>query len=339
TDANGCVTSSNILINAPDTLTATIVNSTNANCFGTCSGSATVRAEGGITPYTFSWAPSGGTDSTATGLCAGTNTVTVTDTNGCVAIDSVTLSEPALMLNSSVTNASCNGSCDGSVILSVSGGTAPYAYLCSWDPWGWCNSNNLCAGNYTVTITDSQGCTITDSIIITEPDSIFITSIVDAPTLSNNDGAIDLTVTGGTPPYAFLWDNGAATEDIDSLAAGTYQVVVTDSLDCIDSLTIQVPQPTGITETNLAGGVKIYPNPFTIETTIILTSLNKYKSGVVLSLYDILGCKRNIFYTVDHKINDAAEIRLKRGDLPAGIYFYSIRAGEKLISNGKLIVQ
>ena len=336
TDVNGCVVMDSVTIYEPPALTSVITNSANPTCAGVCDGAATVTPSGGTGTYTYLWQPNGSTDSTATGLCAGTNTVTVTDANGCVVIDSVTLSEPPpLILISSVTNASCNGLCDGSIMLNVFGGTAPYTFSCSWAN---CNFNNLCAANYIVTVIDSQGCTISDSIIITEPDSIFITSIVDTPTLGNN-GAINLTVTGGTPPYAFLWDNGATTEDIDSLVAGAYQVVVTDSLDCIDSLTIQVPQATDITETNLAGGVKIYPNPFTTETTLILTSLNKYKSGVVLSLYDIVGSKRSISYTVNHKINDVAEIRLKRGDLPAGIYFYSVRAGENLISNGKLIVQ
>ena len=328
TDSNGCKVTDSIIIIEPPLLMANTILINNASCNNICDGQALVSYTGGTPPYIIVWNDSLTFTDTVVDLCAGVHSVIIYDSNSCSAIDSITITEPvALSITPTITESTCNGLCDGSVIFNISGGTPPYTILGGW--------NNLCAGNYVVTVTDSQGCTISDSIIIAEPDSIFIASIVNAATQSNNDGTIDLTVTGGTPPYTFSWNNGAASEDIDSLFAGIYQVVVTDSLGCIDSLTIEIPNLTGLSDINLQNRIKIYPNPFSKETTIILSSLYKEKISVSLFLYDIMGRKQNISYLLENN----NKIKLFRGVLFEGIYFFTISNQYDLLARGKLVVK
>ncbi len=112
-----------------------------------------------------------------------------------------------LMTAVSTTNVSCNGGTDGSVDLTVTGGTAPYTYV-------WNNSattedmTGLMAGTYEVTVTDANGCTATGSATVTEP-TMLMTAVSTTNVSCNNgtDGSVDLTVTGGTAPYTYVWNN------------------------------------------------------------------------------------------------------------------------------------
>uniref|UniRef100_UPI00191644E8 beta strand repeat-containing protein n=1 Tax=Flavobacterium sp. MK4S-17 TaxID=2543737 RepID=UPI00191644E8 len=160
TDNNGCTASVNFTVTQPTALSLTASSQTNVACNGGANGSATVSVSGGTVGYTYSWAPMGGTAATATGLSAGTYTVTVTDANGCEATQSFTITEPAASVSGStvVTDLSCSGGNDGTINLTPTGGTGPYTY-----DWGGGitteDRTGLAAGNYTVTITDFNGCT------------------------------------------------------------------------------------------------------------------------------------------------------------------------------------
>jgi len=292
-----------------------------------CDGQALVSYTGGTPPYIIVWNDSLTFTDTVVDLCAGVHSVIIYDSNSCSAIDSITITEPvALSITPTITESTCNGLCDGSVIFNISGGTPPYTILGGW--------NNLCAGNYVVTVTDSQGCTISDSIIIAEPDSIFIASIVNAATQSNNDGAIDLAVTGGTPPYTFSWNNGSTSEDIDSLFAGIYQVVVTDSLGCIDSLTIEVPGATGITETNLQNRIKIYPNP--ANHTVTIDYKFPYETNnALIEIYNIMGHK-----VINQRLeNNNGKININLSNLSNGLYFIIFVVNNNIVSTEKLLIE
>ncbi len=158
-------------------------------------------------------------------------------------------------------DADCFGAATGAINVTVSGGTMGYTY--SWtggagvveDPTG------LIAGVYTLTVTDSLGCTRTDSVMITEPTQISL-SATSSDEVIANDGSIDLTPTGGTPPYTYSWTNGAGVvEDPIALTAGTYTVTVTDSAGCIDSLTVTVGSQVGVYEIELLSQWTLFPNP------------------------------------------------------------------------------
>ena len=142
-------------------------------------GSIDLSVAGGTAPYTYSWNdPSNSTSQDISSLAAGTYTVTVTDDNSCTATETVTITEPtALLLSSTQINVSCNGGSDGSIDLSVAGGTAPYTY--SWDDAAVSTTEDISSlpiGTYTVTVTDNNSCTATETVTITEPAALSVST-------------------------------------------------------------------------------------------------------------------------------------------------------------------
>ncbi len=242
TDSNSCTQIDSSTIIEPASLSSSTTG-TNVTCNAGNDGAVDLTITGGLTPFTFLWS-NGDTTEDLSGLVASTYTVVITDSVGCPANDSFTITEPTAILSSIAgTNASCSGSADGSANLTVSGGILPYSYL-------WSNGattediSSLNSGTYIITITDSNLCIVIDSIIITEAVSV-TTSIIgtNVTCFNGSDGAANLTASGGTPPFTYLWSNGATTEDIASLTSGTYIVTVTDSNLCTkeDSITLNNP--------------------------------------------------------------------------------------------------
>lgn len=235
TNSLGCVTTDKFTITDPLELMATI-NTIDANC-GSCNGEASISVSGGNTPYTYLWS-NGSTNSNAQMLCAGTQSVEVTDANGCkkafsYSINSIGGPQDAII---SATAASCQNTCDGTASIQVIGGTAPYSYL--WLHNGSTNNNlsNLCAGKYTIQITDANSCVLSKQVEITSPTDITINEIV-----SNNEcnalpcrGAIQANVSGGLAPYTYSWSSNASNNSNfeSGLCAGTYFVTVTDINGC-----------------------------------------------------------------------------------------------------------
>jgi hypothetical protein len=239
------------------TMNSLSVNSTNSTCFGSNNGSATALGSSSNNTVNYLWS-NGSTLATQSGLSIGTYTVTVTDGNGCTLSNSVSISQP-----SSNNPIASNGgpTCIGTdATLSVSNGTS----------WSWTGPNGFTstlqnptvstsvfalseagAQVYTVVVTYADGCTQTTSTTLVLKDCSCTPptlSSVNTNVLCKNgtNGSIDLTVTGGQAPYTFVWSNGATTEDVSNLAAGTYKVVVIENLGCKDSLTITITEPSTI---------------------------------------------------------------------------------------------
>ncbi len=241
TDAIGCNTTATVIISDQNALATAIPLFNNVSCFGLCDGTATAIATGGVAPYSFVWSD-GQSAAMATNLCPGTYTVTVTDAANCVSTSTIDITEPELLTASATgVNASCGGNCDGTATVTPAGGTPVYSYL--WVPGGQttATATGLCAGSYTVTVTDANGCDTTATIVITEPPIIVASASVTAPTCTNtNNGAVDLSVSGGVPGYTYLWSNGATTEDLSNLLPGVYTVTVTDNIGCSKTLIVTV---------------------------------------------------------------------------------------------------
>jgi hypothetical protein len=177
------------------------------------------------------------TTATASGLVAGTYTVTVTDDEGCSAIASVTINQPAQIgLTMTKVDVSCFGGNDGSATVTVSGGSAPFTYLWNTVPaQTTATASGIVAGTYTVTVTDDEGCSATASVTINQPAQIDLTmSKVDVSCFGGNDGSATVTVSGGSAPFTYLWNTVPAqtTATASGLVAGTYTVTVTDDEGC-----------------------------------------------------------------------------------------------------------
>ena len=230
--------------------TVAITSTMNATCNGSNDGLATAVVSGGVGPFGYVWNPGNITGATASNLSAGSYTVTVTDSSDMSTATAVaTISEPtAITLSLSVTNVSCYGTCDGSASVTVSGGTAPYTYV--WMPFAVTTStiSNLCAGMYTVTVTDANGCTNTGNISVSQPPQLVANASVTSATCNSVcDGAAGTAPTG-TPPYTYLWSpGGQTTQSISGLCAGSYTVTVTDNTGCTDVQTMTVGQPPVLT--------------------------------------------------------------------------------------------
>ncbi|MFT3674722.1 MAG: T9SS type A sorting domain-containing protein [Chitinophagaceae bacterium] len=251
TDNNNCQITRSVTVNQPTALSGT-ASKTDVSCNGGTNGTASVSVSGGTAPYTYSWSPSGGTAATATGLAAGTYTVTITDNNNCQITRSVTVNQPtALSATTSKTDVSCNGGANGTASVSVSGGTAPYTY--SWSPSGGtaATATGLAAGAYTVTITDNNNCQITRSVTVNQPTALSATaSKTDVSCNGGANGTASVSVSGGTAPYTYSWSpSGGTAATATGLAAGTYTVTITDNNNCQITRSVTVNQPTALSGT------------------------------------------------------------------------------------------
>lgn len=251
TDANGCTNSDNIIVNQPPDIIP-VDSALAVSCFGTTDGAATTLITGGTGSYTFNWDAGTGsqTDSVATGLGAGTYTVTITDANGCTAVEPVIVpGQVVLTLSSDSTTPGCAFGADGTGTVHALGGVLPYTY--SWDAAAGSQTDStatgLMAGTYLVTVADANGCTQLDSALIVDPSAVVpVTDSTDVSCFSLSDGSASVTPSGGAGGYSYLW-NAAAANQTDSLAtglaAGTYVVTIADANGCTVDTAITITEP------------------------------------------------------------------------------------------------
>lgn len=246
-DDNGCSRDTIITILEPGVLTYTLDDITHCSCYGAKDGSISISISGGTQPYLINWSgPNDFTSSEADlhSISAGVYTLNLTDANYCntFTLDVVITSPPQILITPvSISDyngygVSCYGETDGYINVSVSGGTG--ALIISWEgPGGFSSSSEdisgLEAGSYTVTVTDDLACTASYEFNLTSPEELIIEYIVtDASCPDEANGAIDLEISGGVPPFSFLWDDGATTQDRSSIFSGYYTVQVTDANGC-----------------------------------------------------------------------------------------------------------
>ena len=236
-DASGCFNATTTVTVSGGGSFTTTSSQVNVTCFGGNNGSATISPAGGNAPYTYSWSPSGGAASTAAGITAGNYTVTVTDASGCVQTALYTITQPAAITSSitATTNVSCFGGHDGSATANASSGTAPYNYSWNTSPsQAGTSANNLSAGTYTVTVTDSKGCTTSVTAVITQPPGMNLTSASTPASCGLSDGTATVNASGGQAPYTFMWLTTPvqSNQTASNLSAGSYSIIVTDAKGC-----------------------------------------------------------------------------------------------------------
>jgi len=242
TDSKGCTTNATATVSQPPQLTVSISSKTDITCFGFTNGTAVATASGGTAPYSFLWSTTPAQNSNAaTGLPQGQFSVTATDGNGCIKSTSVIINDaPPLLTNIiNVASPKCYGGNDGSATISASGGKPPYNYLWSTNPPVTTPTvSNLPAGNFTVTVTDSNGCIQTDSIQLTQPSDLTISTGFTPTCEGRAEGRAYASVSGGTAPYSLLWSNAQTTDTIKNLTAGSYNLTVNDANNCSKTVTV-----------------------------------------------------------------------------------------------------
>lgn len=245
-DGAGCTeptTTTVIEIAGPSIVGAPVLNAT---CNGTCDGRIDILSmtatQYSIDGVSFQASP------TFNGLCAGSYTAIAEDANGCQATRQVTITEPpAMTFNSTIVDPVCADDCDGTITITVSGGSLPFQYSndngTSFQ--GGSTFADLCADDYDVIVMDANGCTAAKTETVTEPTALnLIFNSTDPTCFGDCDGTATADIGGGTSPYAYAWSNGATTEEVLDFCDGTYDLVVTDANGCmIDTLAFPITEP------------------------------------------------------------------------------------------------
>jgi len=268
TDNNNCSHDTVIEITQPDALIISSVEVHNLPCpYDINTGWAVVHFSGATQPYTFTWTDAssiniGINNDTVTGLVPGDYNIMIQDNNSCPSANagfSVTIPE-AFNLTGITDSVSCFNGNDGSVLLSVEGGTPGYSY--DWTPEAENTAylQNLNAGNYSVIVSDANSCTAETSFIVGEPDAELTASVIQTEFIlcyDDSTAEFELTVSGGTPPYSINWSDTEANTGFLNLAeegtisqsglpSSDYSITVTDSRFCETTTSISISQPVNI---------------------------------------------------------------------------------------------
>lgn len=229
-DASGAELTLEETIEQPEPINVSGTSSP-ASCNGSADGAIDLNVSGGAGGFTFFW-NNGALTEDIQAVAAGQYTVIVKDANNCSATEKLTIANTSgITISSTNVKSDCNDA-NGSIDIMVAGGEAPYAY--NWSDGASTEDRaNLKAGLYTVTVTDQNGCSAKAAIFIRDNNTLILrASTTSATCTDESSGSVDLTVSGGTPSYTYLWSNGATTEDLSDVSSGYYTVVVTDSKGC-----------------------------------------------------------------------------------------------------------
>lgn len=288
-------------INYPPVLEISLDSS---NC-NQANGSIAVTPIGGVEPYQYLWNTSA-TDSLITGLTSGNYSVTVTDALGCSSDTMVHLYDigAGTIIFTSTQDVLCYGDSTGSIYTNISGGTPPFSYT-------WSNGStdvaldSLPAGTYSLTVTDANNCIISDSTQINQPQAplAIVDSIKSISCYGAADGYINISVSGGTPPYTQLWSPSIVLP-AENLDTGTYILTVTDANNCEKKSSYEITEPAEI------------KSEFTITPPFCESS----NDGVVT--FTTIGGVGQYLYSWSDSImhNDSVRTGLQTGDYTVTVY-------------------
>ena len=320
TDSNGCADTASAVVSNVGSLISVTTSANSSNC-SACDGDAAIVATGGASPYAYDWGSGSTTNASATGLCAGSFTVTTTDSNGCSTETTIVINSVSSLSGvTSTTDVLCNGSVDGSISVTASSGSTPYTYL-----WGGANEttqsvSGLSIGTYPCTITDNIGCTIIVNANINGP-ALLSSGITSSSNCAVGSGNIIYSATGGTPPYQYSIDSGATwstSTTYTGLLANIYTCVVQDVNLCNVYNTISIDTALnvintlypinnclsyGAVYTQVTNGIAPYYLTWNIDPLNgDSTSLFNYVSlgDYELTVTDAAGCSSSSSFSIDN---------------------------------------
>ncbi|MCF8276813.1 MAG: gliding motility-associated C-terminal domain-containing protein [Flavobacteriales bacterium] len=258
TDNGGCSASNTVIVGIdPGNLSVAISSFADALCNGSCDGTATALAQNGTAPFQYAWDdPTFQQTSVATGLCANTYNVGVADANGCLATAQVVITEPTpIVANAVMDNQSNCGNPDGGASVVASGGTVAVDYTYTWNsvpPQITATAVGLLPGNYTVSVTDDNGCSEIANVVVTSTPGFTasITSSTDVSCFLGCDGNATVQESGtAVLPVTYSWNTVPVQQSATAtnLCAGSYTATITDNVGCIATASVTIAEPTKVT--------------------------------------------------------------------------------------------
>ncbi len=331
TDSTNCQALANYQVLDAAALTIDSLTISAPTCYGVNNGTGAIYAHGGTGNLNYNW---NGTAADTTALLnnigTGPLTITILDGNNCIVKDSAFVTQPPQIVINVLNqvNVLCNAGANGSITISTSGGVAGYTYL--WNNYQTGPTDTaLAAGAVTVTVTDSHACTVSQTFNITQTSTLVANPLeTDNKCFSAADGLIDANITGGSPPYSFMWSDSQSTQIAHALPAGTYTCTVTDYDGCTLLATSTVNQPediviydstiavkcngqnSGMITIAATGGV----SPFTFACTQDEAIFKYAQNGIITQLdtgiYSVIasdgnGCTKNIAAYVPSAVPDS----------------------------------
>lgn len=245
-DANGCTGEISVSLAEPSPFSISLTT-TDVFCNGYTSGSVVVNAAGGS--GTLAYSIDGinfQSPNTFNNLAAGNYTISVRDAGGCTGTKTMAIYQPsAIVVNTGSLNVDCNGNTTGAIYATAIGGSGPLQYSIdgvNYQSSG--NFTNLSSGNYVLFVKDAYNCVKTTSLVISQPNALVLSgTVTDVSCYGGSNGVIDIAVTGGTPPYKYLWSNDKSIEDLFNLPAGIYSVGIQDANGCTVTGVFTINQP------------------------------------------------------------------------------------------------
>lgn len=321
TDALGCVSSDSLTIIENNLITVSVSQLAQVICHDSAEASIAVSATGGLGTLGFAW-NTGDTIDTLPNLTAGMYFITVTDSVGCSKLDSISVYNPTLLTLSvdSLRHLACFEDSSGYVQVTGSGGEGGLSY--NWNTTSTLTSiDSLPQGNYSVTVTDTLGCS-TDTLVTVNEPALLITNIATFSHLScngANDGVVNMQTVGGTAPYSYSWNGNAGIDYDSTLAVGAYLIQVTDGNGCTSSDSITLTQPSvldivldslsdvscyqiadGSIGIHATGGTTPYSYAWNTSSPSTDSVINGLDTGMyIVTVTDQLGCVKIDSFTID----------------------------------------
>ncbi len=351
-DANGCSATATATVGEPDPINIGVVSVTPATC-GLANGSITISATGGDGNYLYYINGQSQSSPTFTNLAAGTYTFSVCDMNYCLYDTTIVIpGVPGFTATTTTTSPSCEGDCNGTATVAISGDSSN-TYTVVWNNGQTGLSiANLCAGVYTATITDANGCEVTVAATVSDPDPVSVNLVASSDeTCAGNDGTAVLNITGGTLPYVIDLANfttattlSNATGVFTNLNAGQHVVNVTDangcSVNCAENFVLEgcgsgvdgrAPVSLG-TATGLGPILSVNPNP---ASSLVQVRYQTSATAVNIAILDANG--KSVYSQEQSKGSGSLEIMINNWSNSTYFVVMTDNSG-KLIKTEKLVI-